>query len=93
MKPDINSPDFQAIWIKNLVKSKYHLLNLTAVCWLFNTEFIGNKVQDFISVNVGHLMLVIQLAREEVSPALFGVFFHLNFCLHQKSFHDCNEAL
>ena len=50
-KSDINSCDFQAVAVKNLVKSKYHLLNCTAVCWLSDTEFIGNRVQELMSIN------------------------------------------
>lgn len=92
VKSDNISPDFQGVWIKNLVKSKYHLLNFTAACWLSNTEFIGNKVQDLLVSTWATSCWSFNLPGKRWVQHIF-FFFHLNFCLHQKSFHDCNEAL
>lgn len=93
-KSDINSCGFQAVWVKNLVKSKYHVLNCTAVCWLSNTEFIGNRVQELMSVNFAETWATscwsFNLPGKRWAST---VFFHLNFFLHQKSFHDCNGPL
>lgn len=50
-KSGITSCDFQAVQVKNLVKSTYHLLNCTAVWWLSSTEVTVNRMQELMSVN------------------------------------------